>query len=47
MYARVLVEFAPSEKFNVIDVVVLLKLVIVGGDGTVVAVPVVCAEPVL
>jgi hypothetical protein len=45
MYALVEVEFAPSEKFNVIDVVVLLELVIVGGEGKVVAVPVVCALP--
>lgn len=45
IYALVEVEFAPSEKFNVIDVVVLLELVIVGGEGKVVAVPVVCALP--
>jgi hypothetical protein len=45
IYARVLVEFAPKEKFNVMDVAVLLELVIVGGEGKVVAVPVVCALP--
>jgi hypothetical protein len=47
MYARVLVEFAPKLKFNVIDVVVALKLLIVGGDGAAEAVPVVCALPLL
>jgi hypothetical protein len=41
MYARVLVEFAPKLKFNVIDVVVALKLLIVGGEGAAFAVPVV------
>jgi hypothetical protein len=41
MYALVEVEFAPSEKFNVIDVVVTLKLLIVGGEGAAFAVPVV------
>jgi hypothetical protein len=45
MYALVLVEFAPGLKFSVIEVVVLLELVIVGGDGKLVAVPVVCALP--
>jgi hypothetical protein len=33
MYALVEVEFAPSEKFSVMDVVVELEEVIVGGDG--------------
>jgi hypothetical protein len=47
MYARVLVEFATKLKFNVIDVVVALKLLIVGGDGAEEAVPVVCALPLL
>ena len=32
-YARVLVEFAPKVKFSVIEVVVELEEVIVGGDG--------------
>jgi hypothetical protein len=43
----VLVEFAPNEKFNVIDVVVALEELIVGGEGAAAAVPVVCALPLL
>ena len=33
MYALVVVELAPAVKFNVMEVVVALELVIVGGEG--------------
>jgi hypothetical protein len=45
MYALVEVEFAPREKFSVIDVVVELNDVIFGGEGAGAAV--VKADPVV
>ena len=45
MYALVEVEFAPALKLSVIEVVVELEELIVGAEGIVRAVPVVCALP--